>query len=74
MDKLASFLKDFVREEDGSTTNEYGGVYLLVAVALFVLFAVFHGGLLATVQLIAGEFVSKLDSMSIANSNNPGSM
>ncbi len=62
------FLKEFVDDEAGEATNEYGSVYLLVAVALFFVFVTMQGGLIVTVQTIANEFVNKLDSLSIANS------
>ncbi len=74
MNKVAQYVKNFITEEDGSVSNEYGSVYLMVAIALFVVYAAFHGGLLVTVQTIASEFVTKLDSLSIANSGHSVSM
>ena len=74
MGKIAGMWKEFIHHEDGGTTNEYGSVYILLAIALFIIFAAFHGGITATVQTISTEFVNKLDTMSIANSGHQNSM
>lgn len=71
MDRLAAFTTKFLTEEDGAGSNEYGNVYLLVAIALFVIFAALQGGLMSAVDVVAGEFVNKLDSLSIADSGRP---
>lgn len=65
---MIEFFREFIDDEGGESTNEYGSVYLLVAVALFFVFVTMQGGLMVTVQTIASEFVDKLDSLSIANS------
>ncbi|MBX9670042.1 MAG: hypothetical protein K2X93_20750 [Candidatus Obscuribacterales bacterium] len=66
---MSEFFKEFVDDQAGESSNEYGSVYLLVAVALFFVFVSMQGGLIVTVQTIASEFVNKLDSLSIANSD-----
>jgi len=63
-------LDDFIKDESGSASSEYGSVYLLVAVGLFIVFTVFHGGISNAVGVIADDFVNKLDSMSVASEKN----
>jgi Flp pilus assembly pilin Flp len=71
MKRAISFLKDFITEENGSSASEYGSTYLLVAIALAIVFVVFQGSLLTTVHTIADEFVNKMDSLSVANQGQP---
>lgn len=71
MNKAQRFLKDFLTQEVGSTSNEYGSVYMLSALALAIVFVVFQGSLMATVHTIANEFVNKMDSLSVANQGQP---
>jgi len=71
MNRLVAVINHFLSEEDGSGSTDYGNVFLLVAVALFVIFAAFQGGLLTGVDTVAGELVNKLDSLNIADSGRP---
>lgn len=64
---MAKLLDQFRTEEDGAGSTDYGNVYLVAAVALFIIFAAFQGGLMLTVQTVAGEFVNKLDALSVAD-------
>jgi Flp pilus assembly pilin Flp len=68
MDTISAKIVRFIEEEDGSGDTEYGNLYLVAAVALFIIFAAFQGGMMSTVQNVAGDFVNKLDSLSVADS------
>ena len=58
-------VEEFFNQEEGSN----GTIVLVVAVALFIVFAAFQGGMISTVQTVAGDFVNKLDALSIADSS-----
>ncbi|MGD9684091.1 MAG: hypothetical protein AB7W16_23240 [Candidatus Obscuribacterales bacterium] len=63
-------LDEFIKDESGSASGEYGSVYLLVALGLFIVFTVFHHGISNAVGVIADDFVNKLDRMSVASEKN----
>lgn len=67
---LAHFVQ-FISEEDGSGSTEHGNLYLVVAVALFAIFAALQGGMLSTVSTVASQFVNQFDSLTIADSGKP---
>ncbi|MDZ4832326.1 MAG: hypothetical protein SGJ27_00860 [Candidatus Melainabacteria bacterium] len=71
MNKIARILHQFTTEEDGSGNTEYGNVFLMCAVALFIIFAAFQGGMVSTVKNVAGDFASQFDSLTIADSGRP---
>lgn len=71
MDKLAANLTRFIEEEDGSGNTDYGNLLFVAAIALFVVFAAFQTGMVSTAQNVAGDFVNKFDSLSIADSGRP---
>lgn len=63
-------VEDYTIEPASASKGNYGSVYLLVAIGLFVVFSVFHGGFLNAVSTIADDFTNKLDKMSIASERN----
>lgn len=68
---MLAHVYQFIREEDGSGSTEHGNLYLVVAVALFAIFAAFQGGMLSTVSTVASQFVNQFDSLTIADSGKP---
>jgi hypothetical protein len=68
MNKFAEKLKD---EEDRSGNTDYGNIFLISAIALFIVFAAFKGSMVSTVQNVAGDFVSKFDSLRVADTGRP---
>ena len=67
MNKFLKSLIAFVREEDGSATNEYGSNFILLAIGMFIVFAVFQSGILACVSCVADGFVNKIGAMTVAS-------
>jgi Flp pilus assembly pilin Flp len=63
---MSAHLAQFISEEDGSGSTEHGNLYLVVAIALFAIFATFQGGMLSTVSTVASQF----DSLKVADSGN----
>lgn len=68
---MLAHVSQFITEEDGSGSTEHGNLYLVVAVALFAIFAAFQGGMLSTVSTVASQFVNQFDSLTIADSGKP---
>jgi hypothetical protein len=68
---MKKFAEPITEEADRSASIDYGNVLLISAVALFIVFAAFKGGMVSTVQNVASDFASKFDSLSIADSGRP---
>ena len=59
MSKLTSAVRNFVRDEEGATTAEYGIIIVVVAgIAIFVL-----GALNGTLNTLYGKFTTKVASV-----------
>ncbi len=54
------------------SNKEYGSVYLLVAASLFVVLTVVQGGVVSSVSQMADEFISRMDTISIAAGRDRG--
>lgn len=68
---MGEIVKFFNNENEGSGAADYGNLFLISAVALFIIFGAFQGGMMATVQNVASDFASKFDSLKVADTGRP---
>lgn len=61
----------FKNEQERGGGIDYGNIFLLSAVALFIIFAAFQGGMIATVQEVAGNFADNFESLRVADTGRP---
>ena len=61
----------FFNNDNDTGNADYGNLFLISAVALFIILGAFQNGMMATVQNVTSDFASKFDSLSIADTGRP---